>query len=201
MNILAGPSSTIEHRVKGSRFIARALPLTDWPAVDRELAGLRRRFPDASHICYAYRLAGVSEQPVEFSTDDGEPGRSAGVPILNTLRRHQLIDCLAWVVRYFGGTKLGIPGLIAAYGRAVEMALADAQTVPWVTLAVRRLLIPYPLVDRVKAALLKVGGKLLDEEYGLYVVLLTQLPAVELDDFLRQVQDWGGGTIGIEEDN
>ena len=201
MYILAGPSSTTQHRVKGSRFIARALPLTDRPAVDRELAGLRRRFPDASHICYAYRLAGVSEQPVEFSTDDGEPGRSAGVPILNTLRRHQLIDCLAWVVRYFGGTKLGIPGLIAAYGRAVEMALADAQTVPWVTLAVRRLLIPYPLVDRVKAALLKVGGKLLEEEYGLYVVLLTQLPAVELDEFLRQVQEWGGGAIGIEEDN
>ncbi|MCH8836259.1 MAG: YigZ family protein [Candidatus Marinimicrobia bacterium] len=201
MYILAGPSSTIEHRVKGSRFIARALPVTDRPEVDRVLAGLRGRFPDASHICYAYRLAGVSEQPVEFSTDDGEPGRSAGVPILNTLRRRQLVDCLAWVVRYFGGTKLGIPGLIAAYGRAVEMALADAQTVPWVTLAVRRLLIPYTLVDRVKAALLKVGGKLLDEEYGLYVVLLTQLPAVELDEFLRQVQDWGGGTIGIEEQN
>ena len=120
---------------------------------------------------------------------------------MNTLRRRQLVDCLAWVVRYFGGSKLGIPGLIAAYGRAVEMALEDAQTVPWVTLAVRRLLIPYPLVDRVKAALLKVGGKLLDEEYGLYVVLLTQLPAVELDDFLRQVQGWGGGTIGIEERN
>lgn len=201
MNILAGPSSTIEHRVKGSRFIARALPVTDRPEVDRVLAGLRGRFPDASHICYAYRLAGVSEQPVEFSTDDGEPGRSAGVPILNTLRRHQLVDCLAWVVRYFGGTKLGIPGLIAVYGRAVEMALADAQTVPWITLAVRRLLIPYTLVDRVKAALLKVGGKLLDEEYGLYVVLLTQLPAVELDEFLRQVQEWGGGTIGIEEHN
>ena len=201
MNILAGPSSTIEHRVKGSRFIARALPVTDRPEVARALAGLRGRFPDASHICYAYRLAGVSEQPVEYSTDDGEPGRSAGVPILNTLRRHQLIDCLAWVVRYFGGTKLGIPGLIAAYGRAVEMALADAQTVPWVTLAVRRLLIPYTLVDRVKAALLKVGGKLLEEEYGLYVALLTQLPTVELDEFLRQVQDWGGGTIGIEEQN
>ena len=201
MYILAGPSSTIEHRVKGSRFIARALPVTDRPEVDRVLAGLRVRFPDSSHICYAYRLAGVSEQPVEYSTDDGEPGRSAGVPILNTLRRHQLVDCLAWVVRYFGGTKLGIPGLIAAYGRAVEMALADSQTVPWVTLVVRRLLIPYTLVDRVKAALLKVGGKLLDEEYGLYVVLLTQLPAVELDEFLRQVQDWGGGTIGIEEQN
>ena len=201
MYILAGPSSTIEHRVKGSRFIARALPVTDRPEVDRALAGLRGRFPDASHICYAYRLAGVSEQPVEYSTDDGEPGRSAGVPILNTLRRHQLVDCLAWVVRYFGGTKLGIPGLIAAYGRAVEMALADAQTVPWVTLAVRRLLIPYTLVDRVKAALLKVGGKLLEEEYGLYVALLTQLPTVELDEFLRQVQDWGGGTIGIEEQN
>ena len=201
MYILAGPSSTIEHRVKGSRFIARALPVTDRPEVDRVLAGLRVRFPDASHICYAYRLAGVSEQPVEYSTDDGEPGRSAGVPILNTLRRHQLVDCLAWVVRYFGGTKLGIPGLIAAYGRAVEMALVDARTVPWITLAVRRLLIPYPLVDRVKAALLKVGGKLLDEEYGLYVVLLTQLPAVELDEFLRQVQEWGGGTIGIEERN
>ncbi len=201
MYILAGPSSTAEHRVKGSRFIARAVPVTDRPEVDRVLAGLRDRFPDATHICYAYRLAGAGEQPVEYSTDAGEPGRSAGVPILNTLRRHELVDCLAWVARYFGGTKLGIPGLIAAYGRAVEMALADAQTVPWVTLTARRLLIPYPLVDRVKAAVLKVGGKILGEEYGLCVVLLTQLPAVEIDGFLRQVQDWGGGTIGIEEEN
>ncbi len=201
MNILAGPSSIAEHRVKGSRFIARALPVTDRPAIDRALAGLRDRFPDATHICYAYRLAGAGEQPVEYSTDAGEPGRSAGVPILNTLRRHELVDCLAWVVRYFGGTKLGIPGLIAAYGRAVEMALVDAKTVPWVTLTTRRLLIPYPLVDRVKAAALKVGGKILEEEYGLYVVLLTQLPAVEIDDFLHQVQDWGGGTIDIKEEN
>ncbi len=201
MYILAGPSSTAEHRVKGSRFIARTVPVTDRPEVDRVLAGLRDRLPDATHICYAYRLAGTGEQPVEFSTDAGEPGRSAGVPILNTLRRHELVDCLAWVARYFGGTKLGIPGLIAAYGRAVEMALTDAQTVPWVTMVTRRLLIPYPLIDRVKAAVLKVGGKILDEEYGLYVVLLTQLPAVEIDDLLRQIQDWGGGTIGIEEEN
>lgn len=198
MNTPAAPGKTAEHRVKGSRFIARVLPAADRQTVDRLLAEVREQYPDATHICQAYRLWGADVQPVEYSTDAGEPRGSAGVPMLNTLRRHELVDCLAWVVRYYGGTNLGIPGLIAAYGRAVENAMDSVSTTPWVALVARRLLIPYTLVDRVKAAVTKAGGKILGEEYGIYVVLLTMLPATDEQALLEQVQEWGGGTVRID---
>ncbi|MEO1448424.1 MAG: YigZ family protein [Bacteroidota bacterium] len=106
---------------RGSRFIAYAYPVESLDEVQEHLQALRKQYYDARHHCYAYRLGQSGQE--SYSTDDGEPSHSAGTPILGTLRSAELTDALIVVIRYFGGTKLGVRGLIEAYRGAAEEAL------------------------------------------------------------------------------
>jgi uncharacterized YigZ family protein len=124
-----------EEVVKGSRFIAFALPVATLGEVHAALADVRAAHPDASHHCYAYKVGGE----VRFS-DDGEPGGTAGRPLLEVLEKRGLDNVLAVVARYFGGTKLGAGGLVRAYGGSLAKCLDEAGTVtvfPRTTLTVR----------------------------------------------------------------
>ncbi len=109
---------------RGSKFHAFAFPLNSEEDAKPLLANLREQHPKANHHCYAYRL-GLDRNQYR-ANDDGEPSGSAGRPILNTLYSQDLTDILVVVVRYFGGSLLGIPGLINAYKTATEAALAQA---------------------------------------------------------------------------
>ena len=102
---------------KGSTFTALTLPVASLGQVKYELNNLREQYPDANHICYGYRIK-EGDRVDEFATDAGEPKGSSGIPILNVLKRNQLVNVVIFVIRYFGGSKLGIPGLIHAYGTA-----------------------------------------------------------------------------------
>ena len=113
---------------KKSRFLAFVHPAASLDEVDAKIAQIRSVYHDASHHCTAYRLA-ASPEPIAASYDAGEPSGSAGPPILHRLEEAGLLDVLAVVVRYFGGVKLGVGGLIRAYGDAVESALAGARIV------------------------------------------------------------------------
>jgi uncharacterized YigZ family protein len=106
---------------KGSKFIAFSFKVTDEEEVNDRLTSLKKLHHSARHHCYAYRLGSTGEQ--FRSNDDGEPNHSAGDPILRQLIGRDLTDTLVVVVRYFGGTKLGVGGLIQAYGGAAEGAL------------------------------------------------------------------------------
>jgi uncharacterized YigZ family protein len=92
---------------------------------EEELNILKKRYPDATHHCTAYRVLG--EQILEFSNDDGESSGSAGLPILNALRSSELVNCGVDVVRYYGGTKLGKSGLIEAYGETAKGCIEFAE--------------------------------------------------------------------------
>ena len=106
---------------RGSRFISFAFPVADQEQVDKEVQGVKKRFHDARHHCYAYRLGEYGD--TTYATDDGEPSHSAGAPILGAIRSMNITDVLVVVVRYFGGTKLGVRGLIEAYRTGAELAL------------------------------------------------------------------------------
>lgn len=109
---------------RGSRFIARAVPVTDKEEALRIVDDLRREYHDARHHCWAYRIGtGEGEWRVN---DDGEPAGSAGNPILGQIRSFELTDVIIVVVRYFGGTLLGVGGLINAYRTASRVALESA---------------------------------------------------------------------------
>lgn len=113
------------YKEKGSKFLAFATPVDNENAVKQALEGLRKTYFDARHHCYAYILGSHSEK--YRANDDGEPNHSAGDPILGQIRSRQLTNTLVVVVRYFGGTKLGVPGLVNAYKTAAQEALDNAQ--------------------------------------------------------------------------
>lgn len=114
-------------RDKGSKFIAYAYPFTDEEKLKEIVAELKSLHPKARHHCWAYRL--TPDRSVFRVNDDGEPSGTAGRPILNVLLSQDLTNILVVVVRYFGGTLLGVPGLINAYKTATQEALTSAEIV------------------------------------------------------------------------
>ncbi len=124
---LAEPASARIRRKK-SRFRAFLHPVGSPDDIDARIAEIRKAHHDAAHHCSAYRLVGA-DGPIAASDDAGEPTGSAGPPILRRLEEAELLNVLGIVVRYFGGTKLGVGGLIRAYGDATEAALESARIV------------------------------------------------------------------------
>jgi uncharacterized YigZ family protein len=110
------------YKEKGSKFIGVAMPVQSEDEVKERLEELKKKYYDARHHCYAYILG--KEGKKYRANDDGEPNHSAGDPILGQIRSLELTNTLVVVIRYFGGTKLGVSGLISAYKTAAQEALA-----------------------------------------------------------------------------
>ncbi|MFC5192535.1 IMPACT family protein [Algoriphagus aquatilis] len=119
--------STGLYKDKGSKFLYFSFPVENEEEIKTELAILRKIYFDASHHCYAWVLGPKGTQ--FRANDDGEPNHSAGDPILGQIRSHQLTNVLIVVVRYFGGTKLGVSGLIQAYKISASMAIEDSDII------------------------------------------------------------------------
>ena len=113
--------SVAEFKERGSKFIAYAFPIADVSEFKLRLAEIKKEHPKATHHCFAYRL-GLDGNTYRVS-DDGEPSGSAGKPILGQIDSKQVTNVLVIVARYFGGTQLGIPGLITAYKTTTAFAL------------------------------------------------------------------------------
>lgn len=123
---IAAPAESAS-RERSSKFLAYAYPVENEEQIRSFLDELRKKYYNATHHCYAWRLG---PEGVDYrANDDGEPSGTAGRPILGQLLSHNLTNCLIVVVRYFGGTKLGVPGLIAAYKEAASSAIAAAQII------------------------------------------------------------------------
>lgn len=114
-----------ELREKGSKFFAYAIPVVTQEQVEEELNAIRKKYHDARHHCYAWRLGQTGDQ--SLANDDGEPSHSAGDPILAAIRSAGVTDVLVVVVRYFGGVKLGVRGLIEAYRGAAQDAIESLE--------------------------------------------------------------------------
>ena len=129
-------------RERSSKFLAYAWPVRSEEEIRSYLEALRKRYYDATHHCYAWRLG--ADGATWRANDDGEPSGTAGKPILGQLLSREVTDCLVVVVRYFGGTKLGVPGLIAAYKDATA-AVLDVATIVERTVD-RRIRVDFPYV-------------------------------------------------------
>ncbi|MDR2424028.1 MAG: YigZ family protein [Prevotellaceae bacterium] len=123
---IAAPSQGL-YREKGSRFIAFAHPVVAENDIKQILHELKRKYHDARHICYAFRLGAAGD--VHRAVDDGEPSGTAGKPILGQLLSNNITNVAVFVVRYFGGVKLGVSGLINAYRAATADALANTEII------------------------------------------------------------------------
>ena len=120
---ITAPSEGL-YKEKGSRFIAFAFPVSTEEQIREILDGLKDKYYDARHLCYAWLLG--AEKTLFRANDDGEPSSTAGKPILGQIQSKDLTDILIVVIRYFGGIKLGVSGLINAYREAASAALANA---------------------------------------------------------------------------
>ena len=115
------------YKDKGSKFLAFAFPVNNETEINNYRSELKKKYYDARHQVYAYYLG--AENPTFRSSDDGEPTNSSGPPVLGQIRSFGLTNVLIVVVRYFGGTKLGVPGLINAYKTAAFEALSNAKII------------------------------------------------------------------------
>ena len=135
------------YKEKGSKFMAFAYPVNSEEEVKEKVEVLRRKYFDARHHCYAYRLGATGEQ--YRAVDDGEPANSAGKPILGQLTAYNVTNVLVVVVRYFGGTLLGVGGLMQAYRHATADALANAGIITGAVTGTYQISFSYPAMNQV----------------------------------------------------
>ncbi len=147
--------------IKKSRFIGCVQPVAERAAAQAVVAALRAEHPGAAHVCWALLAGGQSA-----ANDDGEPGGTAGRPMLEVLRHQDLEGVLATVVRYFGGVKLGAGGLVRAYTDTVAQALLHAPKVPIQRLAQLHCTVPYALEGLLRRELGVAGAQLLSVQHG-----------------------------------
>lgn len=133
------------YKDKGSKFLSFAFHIETEDEADTIRKQFKKKYYDATHVVYAFRLGAEGEK--FRAADDGEPSGSSGMPVYNTIRSKNITDVIVLVVRYFGGTKLGIPGLIDAYSQAAALALDNAETVEKTITQDITVEVPYSMVN------------------------------------------------------
>lgn len=167
------------YKEKGSKFLSFVFHVSDEEEVREQLEELRKTYYDARHHCYAYILGLQQEQ--SRANDDGEPGHSAGDPILGQIKSFGLTNTLVVVIRYFGGTKLGVSGLITAYKAAAAEALEKSEIVQKHIVKQLQLRYPYDSTNQVMRLIPDFDMEVISQEYlsDCQMTLAVKIPMVE----------------------
>ena len=179
-----------EFKDRGSKFLAYSFPVLSIEACNKQLANLKKEHPKAVHHCLAYRI-GVDGATFRVS-DDGEPSGSAGRPILGQIDSKQLTNIMVVVVRYFGGTLLGVPGLINAYKTTTSLAL---QLSPIIQKAVEVnyvLNFDYQQMNEVMMIVKQYNCSVVEQVAQLFVELKIGIPKHRLEEVIHKIQDLQG---------
>lgn len=176
--------------VKKSRFIGCVEPVADRAAALAIVEALRRQHPGATHVCWALLAGGQSA-----ANDDGEPGGTAGRPMLEVLRRQDLEGVLATVVRYFGGVKLGAGGLVRAYTDSVAQALLDAHKVPLRKTLRLQCTVPYAMEGLLRRELQLARATLLRVEHGDAVAFGFEVSEADAPLLVARLNEAGQGLL------
>lgn len=174
----------------GSRFIAHAYPVETEEEVRNIVSALRKEYYDARHHCYAYRLGYKGD--VFRASDDGEPAGSSGRPILGQIDSNGLSDVLVVVVRYFGGSKLGIPGLIRAYKTSTADAISNANIVEKIASRRFRVVFGYMSMNSVMKVMKDLNLSQSNQQFDMECSLQTVVRLTLVDSFLERMADVEG---------
>ena len=189
---LATPGET-KLKDKGSVFLAFAVPVGSAEEADEQLTAWRKQYHDATHVGWARRIAPPPDGE-ERSDDDGEPHGSTGPPILNAIRGADLWGVLVGVVRYYGGTKLGVGGLIRAYGGAAEEALAGAKRKRIEITGTLEVEVPHERAGVVYSLADKLGAKVASPEYTTEgLILPLTLLASRIEAAMEEIREATAG--------
>lgn len=176
-----------EYKDRGSKFIAYAFPVTTIEDFKNQLAAIKKEHPKAAHHCFAYRI-GLDGNNFRVS-DDGEPSGTAGRPILGQIDSRQLVNTLIIVVRYFGGTLLGVPGLINAYKSAAALALQTTPVAQKPVEVLYRLQFDYTTVNDVMNLIKQFNCSVIKQEINLFCSMTLGIPKRNLELFLLRLND------------
>ncbi len=189
---LAGKSAGV-FKEQGSKFLYFAFPVKSEDDIKTHLADLRKNYFDATHHCFAWILGKVGQ--LFRANDDGEPNHSAGDPILGQIRSHRLTNVLIVVVRYFGGTKLGVSGLIKAYKTAASLAIEENFIVrEWVKISLR-LRFPYPAMNEVMKVVKAHKLEVISQEMELDCRMVLSLREGLAEEVLAKLNEIDGIVI------
>lgn len=174
-----------QYKEKGSKFLSFAFPVQSEEEVKQRIHELKKKYFDARHHCFAYVLGADRARSRAF--DDGEPNHSAGDPILGQIRSKNLTDVLVVVVRYFGGVKLGVGGLISAYKTAAEDALNQSVIIEKEVL--RKFSIQYEYISTPEVMRLVKEFNLImtDQQFGEQCSMQAEIPLQIKERFLEKV--------------
>ena len=174
----------------GSRFIAHAYPVETEEEVKEIVAALKKEYYDARHHVFAYRLGYLGDK--FRANDDGEPSGSSGRPVLGQIDSNELSDILVVVVRYFGGIKLGIPGLIRAYKTATADAIANAEIVEKIACKRYKVHFGYMGMNSVMKVFKDMGLEQKNQQFDMECSLETKVRLSQIDTFLERMTDVEG---------
>jgi len=183
-------------RDKGSKFIAYAYPFRDELLLKELIAELKSRHPKARHHCWAYRMS--KDRNVFRVNDDGEPSGSAGRPILNVLLSKDLTDILVIVVRYFGGTLLGVPGLINAYKTATLDAIGNATLLTKTVNEVIEIYFDYIQMNTVMRLVKEENLSILKQEFDNTCVIRLEVRKAQVDLVVGKLTKMDGVTYSLK---
>ncbi len=185
-----------EHKVKGSRFLGRARPARSREEAELFIGEIRKLHYDATHNCFAYQI-GMGTQAIVRQSDDGEPSGTAGKPILQAITTRELTNIVLIVTRYFGGTKLGIGGLVKAYGTTASETLAKAEIKLVYLTDTVEIEYPYEFSGAVLRIAERLNAEIIDSDYKANVRARVAVRQSLLTSFIGRLTEESSGKIKI----
>lgn len=187
-------TKTVEIIIKNSRFIGILMPLSSVDDFEENYQSIKNTYKDANHYTYAYIFGNQQEQ--QKYSDDGEPSSTAGIPMLEVLKKHDVTNILAITIRYFGGVKLGASGLIRAYAKSVSENIKDAIFTTKQLFSTIEITIPFDEIGHVEHYL-RSNFHLNDTTYDKEVHYHLELNAKELDSLQSNLQEKTNGIARV----
>ncbi len=188
MNYTIKKSISSIYKEKRSEFIGYSKPIKNVEDHHAYLKELKSKYPSARHICWAHRIA-IDDGIIENSTDAGEPSGSAGIPILNVLKKNDIVNCGIFIVRFFGGVKLGKQGLTNAYKTTTELVIAKSVLHKWLPKAQYFIDAPVIYFGKVANIIERNNGIILINQTTSKLNLLIELPLDNLHNFKMEFDD------------
>lgn len=182
-----------EFKERGSKFIAYVFPVESADDFKKYLQGLKKEHPKAVHHCFAYRI-GTDGNNFRVS-DDGEPSGTAGRPILGQLDSKQITNVAVIVVRYFGGTLLGVPGLINAYKTAASLTLQVTPIIQKQIEVVYKIQFDYTRMNEIMMILKQYNCTIINQELQLFCIITTGIPNSRKEEVLYKLKEIQGTDI------
>ena len=195
--LVAGEIFTAEYEVKKSVFLASVSHVETEDAAREFVNQIRKKYFDATHNCSAWILGETGDK--QKSNDDGEPGGTAGNPILDALKKNELTNLCAVVTRYFGGIKLGAGGLIRAYSHTAALGIAAAKIVRMTTFRKIAVTVEYSFLAQVENFLRNKKISVANAEYAADVTLNLLLEPADVDNFLAELTELTAANFLAEE--